>query len=488
MKVAIVASECAPFAKTGGLADVVGALPKYLAELGVDVKVFIPKYDSIDEKKFNLRFMDDIGETKVRIAGFPRSVYLHTAKLPQSNVDVYFIDCREYFYRGKIYTEQWDEDERFILLNKAVIEICQRLQWAPDVFHCNDWQTGLMPFFVKESYSWDRMFDDSTFLYSIHNIGYQGRFSKDALAKAELNPEHIQFGGALEFEDSFSMMKGGILNSEVINTVSETYAHEVLTPEYGAGMQDVLRFRQSDFFGVLNGIDTDEWNPETDTLIPFHFSKNDLSNKKKNKQFLLEKTSLKFDENVPVIGIISRLVAQKGFDLIADEIHDLMTLKAQWVILGSGEANFEQLFTIMNRVLPNKCWTYLGFSNELAHLIEAGADMFLMPSHYEPCGLNQMYSLRYGTVPIVRKTGGLADTVKDWHEVQSIGQNTGNGFSFIEATGPALYAAVKRAIDSFNIPDEWKKIQMNGMNSDNSWEASAQKYVQLYERAITKRR
>ncbi len=417
MNVAIVASECAPFAKTGGLADVVGALPKYLAELGVDVKVFIPKYDSIDEKKYNLRYISDIGEIKVRVAGFPRSVYLHTAKLPNSNVDVYFIDCREYFYakhtsyRWKIYTENWDEDERFIFFNKAVIEFCQRLQWVPDVFHCNDWQTGLMQFFVKESYSWDKMFDHSVFLYSIHNIGYQGRFSKETLAKTELNPEHIKFGGALEFEDSFSMMKGGILNSEVISTVSKTYAHEILTPEYGAGLQDILRSRESDFFGVLNGIDTNEWNPETDKLIPFHFSKNDLSNKKKNKQFLLGKTSLKFDENVPVIGIISRLVEQKGFDLIDDAINNLMSLNAQWVILGSGKERFEHLFKILNRVLPNKCWTYLGFNNELAHLIEAGDDIFLMPSHYEPCGLNQMYSLRYGTVPIVRKTGGLADTV-----------------------------------------------------------------------------
>ncbi len=488
MKIAIVASECAPFAKTGGLADVVGALPKYLADLGIDVKVFIPKYDSIDEKKFNIRYINEIGEIKVRVAGIPRSVYLYNAKLPNSNVDVYFIDCAEYFHRGKIYTEQWDEDERFILLNKAVIEICQRLQWAPDVFHCNDWQTGLMPFFIKESYSWDRLFDRSAFLYSIHNIGYQGRFSKETLAKTELKQEHIEFGGVLEFEDSFSMMKGGILNSEVISTVSDTYAREVLTPEYGAGLQDILRSRLSDFYGVLNGIDTDEWNPETDKLIPFHFSKNDLSNKKKNKQFLLDKTSLKFDENVPVIGIISRLVEQKGFDLIAEEIYDLMTLNAQWVILGSGKESFEQLFKIMNRVLPNKCWTYLGFNNELAHLIEAGADMFLMPSHYEPCGLNQMYSLRYGTVPIVRKTGGLADTVQDWHEFQALGQDTGNGFSFIEATGPALHATVKRAIDSFNIPEEWKKIQLNGMNSDNSWEASARKYVQLYERAISKRR
>ncbi len=488
MKVAVIASECAPFPKAGGLADVVGALPKYLAELGVDVKIFIPKYDSIDKKKFNLRFMDEFGEIKVRVAGVPRSVYTYTAKLPNAKVDVYFIDCHEYYHRGKIYTEQQDEDERFILLNKAVIEICQRLQWAPDVFHCNDWQTGLMPFFVKESYGWDRMFHHSAFLYSIHNIGYQGRFSKETLAKTELDQKHIHIGGALEFEDSFSMMKGGILNSEVITTVSDAYAHEVLTPEYGEGMQDILRLRKEDFFGVLNGIDTDEWNPETDRLIPFHFSKNDLSYKKKNKRSLLEKTSLKFDENIPVIGIISRLVEQKGFDLIADAIKDLMSLNAQWVILGTGKESFELMFKVINRIFPDKCWAHLGFNNELAHLIEAGADMFLMPSHYEPCGLNQMYSLRYGTVPIVRKTGGLADTVQDWNENRSRGKDTGNGFSFNETTGGALHEAVQRAVHSFSNPEEWKKIQLNGMNSDNSWEASAKKYVKLYELAISKRK
>ena len=487
MKVAVVSSECAPFAKIGGLADVVGALPKYLHALGVDVKVFLPKYDSIDEKKFGLKFLDTVGEWSVRVGGYPRKVRVFSATLPNSSVEVYFIDCSEYFHRGKIYTENWDEDERFILLNKAVIELCQRLQWAPDLFHCNDWQTGLMPIFVKDNYGWDRFFDRTAFLYSIHNIGYQGRFSFDTLTKAELRPEYGS-GGILDHDHSFCMMKGGILLSEVISTVSETYAQEVLTPAQGAGMDAYLRLRETDFFGVLNGIDTEEWNPETDILLPFHFSADDLSSKKKNKQFLLEKTSLSYDENIPVIGIISRLVAQKGFDLIADAIDDLMKLDAQWIVLGSGTETFERMFLRMSSVLPKKCWTYIGFNNELAHLIEAGADMFLMPSHYEPCGLNQMYSLRYGTVPVVRKTGGLADTVQDWHEFQSYGNDAGDGFSFVDSTGAALHAAVKRAIDSFHIPDEWKKIQLNGMSKDVSWENSAKKYLQLYERAIAKKK
>jgi starch synthase len=487
MNIAIVSSECAPYAKTGGLADVVGALPKYLAAQGVDVKVFIPKYDSIDEKKFGLSYMDSIGEMKVRVAGSPRSVYVHRAAVPGSTVEIYFIDCREYFFRGKIYTEEWDEDERFILLNKAVIELCQRLRWAPDVFHCNDWQTGLLPVFVKDNYSWDRMFDHSAFLYSIHNIGYQGRFSFDTVMKAELRAEYGK-GGILDFDNSFCMMKGGIIFSEVVSTVSETYAQEVLTSEFGSGMEEILRLRANDFFGVLNGIDAEEWNPATDKHIPFHYTIDNLANKKENKRFLLEKTPLKYDENIPVIGIISRLVEQKGFDLIADAIDGLMAMDAQWVILGSGKERFENLFTAMSAALPRKCWTYLGFNNELAHLIEAGADMFLMPSHYEPCGLNQMYSLRYGTVPIVRKTGGLADTVHDWHEYCARGQRTGNGFSFHDATGAALQSTVRRAIDSFHLPDEWATIQRNGMAGDFSWEHSAKEYIRLYERAIANRR
>lgn len=487
MKIAIVASECAPFAKTGGLADVVGALPKYLAALGSDVKVFVPKYDSIDEKKYRLEFMDSIGALNVRVNGVPRSVYVFSGTIPGSSVTIFFIDCAEYYHRGKIYTDQWDEDERFILLNKAVIELCQRFQWAPDVFHCNDWQTGLMPVFVKDNYSWDRLFDNSSFLYSIHNIGYQGRFSFDTLKKAELRHEYGN-GGALDFNNSFCMMKGGIVFSEIISTVSETYAQEVLTAEYGTGMEVLLRARSNDFYGVLNGIDTDVWNPETDLHLPFHYSAGNRENKLKNKQFLLEKTSLPFNKNIPVIGIISRLVAQKGFDLIADSIQQLMMLNVQWVVLGSGEPRYERLFKAMSNAYPQKCWTYLGFNNELAHLIEAGADMFLMPSHYEPCGLNQMYSLRYGTVPIVRKTGGLADTVHDWHEYQSYGRNGGNGFSFNDATGAALFATVKRAVDSFQLSDEWATIQLNGMTQNFSWENSAQQYLRLYERAVAQRR
>lgn len=487
MNVAIVASECAPFAKTGGLADVVGALPKSLTELGVDVKVFIPKYDIVDEKKHGLRFLNDM-TLNVRVSGVPRTVFLHTSSIPGSNVPVYFIDCREYFFRGKIYTDDRDEDERWILFSKAVIETIQRLQWKPDVIHCNDWQTGLMPLLVKDNYGWDRLFDRTSFLYSLHNIGYQGKFSPETLAKGELRRDLYYPNGPLEFENSVCMMKAGIVFSEIISTVSETYAREILTDQYGSGMQHVLRTREHDLYGVLNGIDTEEWNPETDTYVPFHYSKDDLGGKRKNKQFLLGKTTIPFDERIPLIGIISRLVEQKGFDLIYDAIRELMSLDAQWVILGSGREQYERLFKAMSRTLPKKCWAYIGFNNELAHLIEAGADIFVMPSHYEPCGLNQMYSLRYGTVPVVRKTGGLADTVQDWHEYRSYGKDTGDGFSFNDISGYALTHAVRRAIDSFHIPDEWTTIQRNGMTKDFSWNNSARKYVDLYNKSITQRR
>jgi len=484
MKIALVASECTPFAKTGGLADVIGALPKYLAKLGVDVKVFIPKYDIIDEKKHSLRFMSEINGINVRVAGNPRRVYLHTANIPGSEVLVYFIDCREYFFRGKIYTDDRDEDERWILFNKAVIEALQRLQWAPDVIHCNDWQTGLLPLLVKDNYGWDRLFEETSFLYSIHNIAYQGRFPPETVTKGELRKDYYYPGGPLEYYNTVCMMKAGIVFSDIISTVSETYAREILTPHFGAGMQDILRTREHDLFGVLNGIDTEEWNPETDCYLPYHYSRDDLSGKLKNKQFLLTKTSLPFDERTPLIGIVSRLVEQKGFDLVAEAIDRLMAVNAQWIILGTGREQYEQLFADIASKFPDRCKAHIGFDNELAHLIEAGADMFLMPSHYEPCGLNQMYSLRYGTVPIVRKTGGLADTVRDWNEEPE----TGTGFSFVEANGTALVRTIQRAIDLFHQPDIWRKIQRNGMAQDFSWEHSAQKYIELYHKAIHKHR
>jgi len=487
MKIAFVSTEIVPFAKTGGLADVSGSLPRELVKIGCNIKLFMPKYFLLDESVHGLKYNWAIGEMPIRINGIIRSVHVHQGKLPDSDIDVYFIDCPHYFHRYRIYTDDFDEDERFILFSKAVIETLQRLQWIPNVIHCNDWQTGLIPLFIKDNYGWDKVFNKTGTLFSIHNIGYQGRFSKSVINSAEIRGDLFYTGGPVEQGGGVSFMKAGISFSDIINTVSNTYSHEILTPEYGAGLETVLRQREEDLFGILNGVDYDVWNPETDKHLPYKYSVNDLSGKLKNKRFLLEHFGISFKEDIPLIGIVSRMVLQKGFDIFADAINDLLNLEARWIILGSGEEKFEDLFRRLSIQLPGKVGSYVGYNNELSHLIEAGADMFLMPSRYEPCGLNQIYSLKYGTIPIVRKTGGLADTVKDWDEENHYGFDHGNGFSFYDYTGFALYKSVERAVNAFKHKDVWKKIQTNGMNLDFGWERSAEKYLELYRLAKEKR-
>jgi len=487
MKIAFVSSEAVPYAKTGGLGDVAGSLPKELEKLGCEVKLFIPKYFTIDEEKHRLRYNRNIGEMPIRINGKIRAAHLHQAKLPESNIEVNFIDCPHYFHREQIYPNDADEDERFILFSKAVIETIQRMQWVPDVIHCNDWQTGLLPLFIKDNYSWDRMFDKTSSLFTIHNIGYQGRFSKSTMFGAELSDELYYPDGPVEFEDSVSFMKTGIVFADLINTVSNKYSHEILTPEYGAGLEKTLRTRKPDLYGILNGADYSVWSPETDTHIPYNYSINNLSGKLKNKKFLLEQFKMPFDERIPLIGMVSRMVAQKGYDIFAESINELMTLNTQWIILGSGEEKYETMFRTLSNNLPQKVAVYTGYNSELSHLVEAGADIFLMPSRYEPCGLNQIYSLKYGTVPIVRKTGGLADTVHDWDELHSYKLDTGTGFSFNDHTSYALINSVERAINCFSVKNTWEKIQSNGMKKDYSWKHSAEQYIELYKLAKDKR-
>jgi starch synthase len=322
MKIAFVASEVVPYAKTGGLADVAGSLPINLQNSGCEVKIFMPKYYQIDEDKYGLHYNWDIGEMLIRVAGHTRSVHLHQSKLPNSNVEVNFIDCPHYYHRGHLYTNDHDEDERFILLCKGVIETLQRMKWAPDVIHCNDWQTGLLPLFIKDNYSWDRLFDDTAFLFSIHNIGYQGRFSRETLFKAELKGQYFYPGGPVEQDGSVCFMKAGILFSEIINTVSKTYAAEILTPEYGAGMQTSLLSREDDLYGIINGVDYNVWDPENDKLIPFRYSSRYLSGKLKNKKFLLERANLPFDENIPLI--LNEAGKSVDYLMFEDEGHDVL--------------------------------------------------------------------------------------------------------------------------------------------------------------------
>lgn len=487
MKIAFAAAECVPYAKTGGLADVAGSLPKELEKLGCEVKLFIPKYFLIDEHKHGLAYNWDIGEMPIRVAGKIKSVHVHQSKLPGTDIEVNFIDCPQYFHRHRIYTNDPDEDERFILFSKGVIEALQRMKWAPDVIHCNDWQTGLIPLFIKDNYSWDMLFSKTAALFTIHNIYYQGRFSQSALFSAEIRGDLFYPGGPVEFEDSVSFMKAGISFADIISTVSNTYSHEIQTPEHGAGLDELLRWRKNDLYGILNGADYEIWNPEKDIHIPFRYSLKEIENKIKNKNFLLQHFNMPFKKEVPLIGIVSRMVTQKGYDIFAEAIPDLMRLDAQWIILGSGDDRYEYMFRNLSNRLSEKVGVYIGYNNELSHLIEAGADIFLMPSKYEPCGLNQIYSLKYGTVPVVRKTGGLADTVKDWDEQNYYGFNDGNGFSFYDYSGYALYKSVERAVNTFQHKDVWKKIQRNGMKKDFSWKHSAEQYVEVYKLAKEKR-
>lgn len=487
IKIAFVSSEVYPFAKTGGLADVAGTLPIELFNLGVEVKIFMPKYSTIDEDSYHIEYLDSIGSIKVRVGGVAQDVKIYKSYLPDSKVEVYFIDAPQYFHRGHIYTNDWDEDSRFILFQKSVIETLQRLQWAPDVIHCNDWQTALIPLYIKDNYSWDKLFSKTAVILTIHNIGYQGRFPKETAKRAEIRDELFYPGGPIELNGKTNFLKAGIFYADIINTVSETYANELLTKKYGAELDTVLLNRSNDFYGILNGIDCRTWCPEHDTLIPFQYSKRNITVKIKNKEFLCEKMDLPFNKNIPLIGIISRLVTQKGFDIITDTLPHLMNLNVQWVILGSGEGEYEFFFESLAQTHPEKVAAYIGFNNKLSHLIEAGADIFLMPSQYEPCGLNQLYSLKYGTVPIVRKTGGLADTIFDWDEMLSFGLSTGNGFSFYDYNGYSLSDAIHRAIKYFHNKKIWRKIQLNGMKTNHSWKTSAKKYLELYRKAINKR-
>ena len=486
MNIAYISSEVVPYIKTGGLADVAGFLPKILAKFGCDVKVFLPLYSSIQRKKFPLVHRADIGELNITVAGKTRTVNLYQTTLPGSNVEVNFIECPYYFDRSSIYTNDPDEDERFILFSKGIMEVLLKLNWSPDIIHCNDWQSGLIPLYVKDNYRHHSIFAKTRTLFTIHNIGYQGKFPYSALVNADLNNSYFFTEGPVVTDNNFSFLKTGIWFSDIITTVSETYAKEILTPEFGSGLENVLIFRKDSLYGILNGIDYSLWNPETDPYIPFNYSGEDLSGKLKNKKFLLYNFNLNFIDNIPLIGIVSRFASQKGFDIFADAVPDLMLLNAQWIILGSGDEKYESFFKTITGYYPRKVAAHIGFNEELSHLVEAGADIFLMPSHYEPCGLNQIYSLKYGTVPVVRKTGGLADTVKDWDELRYSGNDNGNGFSFFDYSSFALSLSVKRAVSTFQYKDTWHKIQTNGMGNDFSWDSSAAKYYSLYEKLIAR--
>jgi len=485
MKVCFASSECVPYAKTGGLADVSGALPKALAELGCEVKVFMPLYGSIRTLDYGLTQCEDLGEIPVGIGDHTHHFQAWYGHLPDSDAEVYFIDCPHYYHRPTIYTGGPDEDERYIFFQHAVFNIMQRYNWAPDLLHCNDWQTGLMPVFLHKTYQWDQLFAHTASLFTIHNIGYQGRFHPSSLYNAGLGQDLFYPGGPTELHGAFSFMKGGLSFADTLSTVSETYAHEIQTPEFGSDLDGLLRARGNDLFGIVNGIDSAVWNPAVDPHITQNYDADSLDKKAENKRALVERFGLAYDENLPTLGIVSRLTSQKGFDLFQPIFHQLMQhTPFQLIALGSGEKHLEDFLNQAHAQYQDRVGVYIGYNDELSHQIEAGCDMFLMPSHFEPCGLNQMYSLAYGTIPIVRSTGGLADTVHDFHEIGG----EGNGFSFYDATPYALYTTILRAFALFHDRATWRTVQRRGMTTDFSWHRAAQRYLDLYWRTVHKRR
>ena len=479
MRIAFVASEYTPLAKTGGLADVSSALTRYLHKGGADVRAFMPLYARIDRKKLGLVAVDFLRDVSIALGTHRYGIDVLTGKLPKSDMPMYFIDCPVLYGRPGIYTRDADEYLRFLLLTRAAIECCQRMAFAPDIFHCNDWHTAFAPLFLKSIFSWDKLFARTKSVLTIHNIGYQGIVGSSALGDLGLGA-----GSHLLHQDDLARgrinsLKHGIMYADAVTTVSPTYAREIATPQYGMGLEDVVRMRGDSVVGILNGVDYEEWNPQTDPYLPAHYDARNLAGKERVKKSLVEQLGLAYARETPVIGFISRLTLQKGIDLLFEGLP--RTLKARnfnFVALGSGEPHYEDFFERLARAYPGRVAFYRGYSEELAHLIEGGSDMFLMPSLYEPCGLNQMYSLRYGTVPIVRRTGGLADSVQlyDPHSGE------GTGIVFDDYNVEAVVWAITTAVDLFQNRRRWNRIVRNGLAQNFSWERQVGEYMALYDR------
>jgi starch synthase len=476
MHIAFVASECVPFSKTGGLADVVGALPRALAAAGHEISVFVPRYrlTRISEERTVVQSITIPFDDRYRFcsvltgAGYP-------------GVRFFFIDYPPYFDRDGLYGTASgdfpDNAERFALFCRAVLE-ASKILGVPDIFHCHDWQSALVPVLLRTQYLEDPAFRDCGTVFTIHNIGYQGLFPAEILPLLTL-PWDLFTITKMEFFGNVNFLKGALAYSDLITTVSRKYAQEIQTTEFGFGLDGVLKERAQTVIGILNGVDYEDWNPESDRFIVAHYSADDLSGKQECKQDLLASFGLgNADPNLPVIGIVSRFAAQKGFDLIGQIVDRLALEDVLLTVLGSGDKLYEEMFLRLCRRVPNKIAVRIAYDNPLAHKIEAGADMFIMPSRYEPCGLSQIYSLKYGTVPIVRATGGLDDTIDPWDPRTK----KGTGFKFQEYTGEALLRTIHQALQLYRDQGSWQKLMRNGMSKDFSWRVSAREYVRAYER------
>jgi starch synthase len=459
MKIVMCASEVVPFAKTGGLADVAGALPLALEEEGQDIAIVMPRYKAIQDSKFQIKRLKE--DVSYAVAG--------------KNIKVYFIERDDYFNRDGLYTDKAgdykDNLDRFSYYSKKVLELLKEIKFKPDIIHVHDWQACLIPVYLKNLYANDPFYKKTKTLLTIHNIGYQGLFPKEEFPKLGLDWSLFGIEG-LEFYDKINILKGGMIFSDLINTVSPTYSKEIQTKEFGFGLEVVLNKRRNSVFGILNGLDYSIWNPETDEFIAKNYSAKTIEDKNKCKKDLQKTCRLPAEKGIPLFGIVSRLAEQKGFDILAEAINAICKMDLQLVILGTGDQKYHILLGDIVKKFPKVISLHLKFDDPLAHKIYAGSDMFLMPSKYEPCGLGQLISLRYGTIPLVFKTGGLADTVSDK-----------NGFIFDKYSKDALIQKIKKSLVAFSNKGKWGILMQEAMACNFSWEASAEEYVRLYEKA-----
>ncbi|MBI4398767.1 MAG: glycogen synthase GlgA [Candidatus Omnitrophica bacterium] len=482
MRIVFAASEMYPFAKTGGLADVAGALPKALVALGHEVKVILPRFRSIDPSLFS---METIDEFEVMIGQQRHRVEIKAHEMAP-RLKVYFVEHPGFFDRESLYSDGSgdypDNDQRFICFSKAVPEILRRLEYQPDVIHCHDWQTGLIPAYLKCTYQKQGLFEKCRTIFTVHNLAYQGNFPLDTFPLTGFGWEEFTLH-RMEFYGKVSFLKAGLVYSDVLTTVSPNYAHEIQTEEFGSGMDGILRERALDLYGIVNGIDVKEWDPQTDQALAANYGASTMIRKKPvNKAFLQKENDLEVNPKIPVIGMVTRLVEQKGIDTVAAILEPLEKARIQLVLLGSGSSRYQSLFTKIAGQYTGHFSFHLKYDEKLSRRIYAGSDFFLMPSLFEPCGLGQMIALRYGALPIVRSVGGLADTVTDYHQ----DSESGNGFVYEGSTAQDLLGAIDRAVQVFGDKKLWTALQKNAMKCDFSWKVSAEKYIELYKHARRK--
>lgn len=486
MKIAEVSPEIVPYAKTGGLADVTGTLPLYLEKAGQEISIFMPLYKSVRESGLDIELMDiafdvPVGEA-VRAGRLWKSIH------PGSkNIKVYFIQCDEYYDRDALYGTETgdypDNAERFIFLSRAVLEAIKKLRLSIDMIHCHDWQTALIPVYLKTLYAHEKILSSIKTVLTIHNLAYQGLFKHEDMKLTGLdhslfNPSQLEYWGKINF------LKGGIMFSDIVTTVSRKYAEEIKTVEFGCGLEGTLKEHENKLYGIINGVDYDQWSPENDQFISHKYNSGDLRGKASCKKHLQELLNLP-QSKAPLLGMISRLAEQKGVDLLVVILDELMKRDLQLVILGTGEERYHKMLKEAAPKYKEKLSVNIMFDNQLAHQIEAGADIFLMPSKYEPCGLSQMYSLKYGTIPVVRETGGLADTIIDAND-ENLKNGTATGFTMKSYFAAELLFTIDRALELYKSKTKWNALRKNAMKQDWSWGKSAHEYVELFKSVLAK--